>query len=238
MTRLILDFDGTLVDIEECWIKFFKGIAKVVKSNGSYLSINEIFRVVEDEFLHSGMDFFDKRFPHEDVVTKICKRCGVSFSKKIFEEYKKEIEKFLELIPPLRTGIRKVLRNKNYKVFIVSDVPKKLILNVLKNEEIKVDGILTQEDFGTKDKKVLYKHALDPREINIILGDRLDNDIKPANELKDLFPNTEIVTVWYPYNARVLKWYKVKSQRKPEDEIEKPDFTVDEDTLESILKKL
>jgi len=237
--NLISDFDGTIAESEHNWIRLFSGIAAVLKRYGSGLSDEALFRIVEDEDLKADKDWFDLEFSIDAFVKRICQRTGIPYSGKVLEECRGQT-KLLTLPCELREGIQQIIgagsflrAEYGYSLYVVSDVPRSWIERTLGHHGIVADGIISAEEYGTRDKKALYSVVLSKERQNIIIGDRPRTDIRPGNELKDKY---DIVTVWYPYQAKRLRWWGLKCS-EPDNIMEMPDYMVNDSNIYRIFQE-
>lgn len=238
VVNLISDFDGTIADSEYNWIRLFSGVAGVLKRYGSGLSDEALFRIVEDEDLKSAKDWFNPQFSVDELVKGMCQQAGIPYSVKVLEECKEQA-RLLTLPCGLRKGIQQIIGEDSplraehgYSLYVVSDVPRLWIERTLGHHSIIADGIISAEEHGTRDKKLLYSIVLSEDSKNIIIGDRPKTDIRPGNELKDKY---DIVTIWYPYRAKRLRWWSLKCSQ-PENVVEIPDYTVSDGTIYRVFQ--
>ncbi|MDI6806766.1 MAG: hypothetical protein QMD14_03035 [Candidatus Aenigmarchaeota archaeon] len=229
--NFITDFEGCMADSEENWIGMYSEWSNVLKEHKCTLSHEEIFQIVAEEDMKLGVDFHSD-FPYANLIKRICERTQTNFSNEIVEEWQKGAE-VLHRPAKLRQGFEQVLPLLTQPFYIVSDVSKNWIENTVKHWNLNVKDVVTGREYGTRDKKILYEKVLKKEEKNLILGDILYKDIRPANELKSEY---EIVTIHYPYKGKRLPWWDWVAKKYATENI-KPDYTANDENLPKIFQK-
>ncbi len=168
------------------------------------------------------------------------KYLGEDVVKKNFKGILKQLSSQWEQVSPLINGIHEIIEDaaQHFKLGLIANQPKEVIPILEKNELMKffdVNAISAIAGFNKPDLRI-FKYALEAAQCQphqaVMIGDRIDNDIIPANVLG-------MKTIWLKipvdekgYNPRdkfeIMYFESIRkasaSQLQPQHENEKPDF--------------
>ena len=182
---IFFDLDNTLIDFMKMKQKCCESAINAMISAGLKIKREEALKILFKLYDQYGIEY-------QQIFQKLLQKTKGKIDYQIMAHgivaYRKIKESYLVPYPNVVSTLKKL--KKNYKLVIISDAPRMEVW--LRLAAMQLDGffdiVVTAGDVRrTKDKKTPFKTALRILKIKpeeaLMVGDRIERDIKPAKSL-------------------------------------------------------
>ena len=244
---IFFDIGNVILNDDPAMAFFYHEIYQAILQNGRYVTVDEVLTAREQSILvgHNGKHYeaVMKQFMGDHTWQKVDRRIRRTLAD--------NWAKLSPLMPDVVPVIHKVA--KKFKLGIIANQPREVV-GILENlgllKYFQIQGI-SQVVGKNKPNPEFFQWALSQAECKpgeaIMIGDRVDNDVKPAHSIG-------MKTIWLPLQLD-KKGYKPKtdferqyfqslqrasaSRMPPQDESETPDFIAEDfEAITSVIDRL
>lgn len=229
---LFFDIGNVILNDDPAMAALYQYIYDAVNQNGRKITFEELITLREQLILQNrdGRHYYT-------VGTKLF---APKTWQKEFDSIKKKLSVNWEKLSPLLSGVAPVIQNLStrFDLGLIANQPREVVAILEKNhlmQYFKINAVSACVGYEKPDTR-LFQYALEiarcEAKESVMIGDRIDNDIRPAKsvgmktiwlqlplELKGYTPQAEFEKLYF----QSIRWASA-SQIPPQDRDEQPDF--------------